>query len=439
MITLKAVIMAGGKGTRLRPICENMPKPMTRLMGRPLMEHTVELLKRNGFTELCVTLGHMPDKIRRHFGNGSLFGVSMEYRVEEEPLGTAGGVRACMDFVDGEDFLVISGDAACDFNLRSFANAHFSSGADLSMALYPHPEPLRYGTVVTDKDNRVISFIEKPQWERVVTDLVNTGIYMLSPRVMELVPKNQPFDFARDLFPLLAQRGFLMKGIRTDGYWCDIGDPKSYLECSMDALNGKLRLNSATGNNSQWDACVCLPSLICSGAVIEPGAVIDRSIIHPGSHIGENAVIKNSVIDGAFIGEGCTVDSAVICENTRIPDEAFVCPGAVVSQSSAIAEESSSPAKPRPRRCTGLVRELSCESRARLMREMSALLWEVGADFSDGIMLRDGSCTVRIAPMSGESAVTIEASGGRETDRISSCRKYALLAESLGGHSKNYE
>ncbi len=400
------------------------------------MEHTVELLKRNGFTELCVTLGHMPDNIRRHFGNGSLFGVSIEYRVEEEPLGTAGGVRACMDFADGEDFLVISGDAACDFNLRSFAAAHFSSGADVTMALYPHPEPLRYGTVVTDKDGRILSFIEKPQWERVVTDLVNTGIYMLSPRVMELVPKNGPFDFAKDLFPLLAQRGFLMKGVRTDGYWCDIGDPKSYLECSMDALDGTLRLNAATGCAAQWDATICLPSLICSGASIGGGAVIEHSIIHPGSIIGANAVIKHSVIDGAFIGDGCTVDRAVICEDTRIADNSFVCPGTVVSPSAVSAGESLPATKTHPRRCTGLVREFSCDSRARLMREMSSLLWEAGADFSDGIMLKDGRCTVRIAPMSGESAVTIEASGGRETDRIASCRKYALLAESLGGHAK---
>lgn len=159
---MKAIIMAGGKGTRLRPICDLMPKPMTELLGKPLMEHLTELLKRNGFTDLCVTLGHKPECITRYFENGKAFGVSMQYKIEKKPLGTAGGVCSCRDFIGEEDFLVISGDAACDFDLKYLAAEHRRNGALVTMALYSHSEPLPYGTVLTDRRGRVISFIEKP-------------------------------------------------------------------------------------------------------------------------------------------------------------------------------------------------------------------------------------------------------------------------------------
>ena len=329
-----------------------------------------------------------------------------------------------------KDFLVISGDAACDFDLKSFSREHFLSGADVSVALYPHAEPLEYGTVVTDNEGNIINFIEKPPWERVVTDLVNTGIYMISPKVLELIPKNHPFDFARDLFPILMERGFKLHGSVQKGYWCDIGNPKSYHKCCMDALDGKLKLKSSAANELS-DSILSLNSLLCRDISLGKNCEFMRSVIHPGSFIGENSKIIDSVVDNATIGKNCVIEGAVICEGAVIPDGTFVCKGAVVSSNPAPASSLTLSSSPKKRRCQGLVQEFSCKSRARLMREMSSYLIESGADFSDGISLNEGNCKVRISPMADDCALTIEADGGREADRLSACQKYASLAKQL--------
>lgn len=239
---MKAIIMAGGMGTRLRAVSGETPKPMVPMLGRPMMEHIVTLLRQNGFDDICAALRYRAGDIMAHFGDGSRFGVSMQYRIETEPLGTAGGVKNCEDFYAGDDFLVISGDAACDFELSRLMDEHKSRGAAVTLALCRNPNPLNYGLAVTDDNGRIRSFVEKPDWQHVVTDLVNTGIYAVSPRAMELVPKNGAFDFARDLFPRLLQADESLVGLTLDGYWCDIGTPADYYRCCADALSGKLRL-----------------------------------------------------------------------------------------------------------------------------------------------------------------------------------------------------
>lgn len=237
---MKAVIMAGGEGTRLRPVTGELPKPMAPLLGRPMLEHIVRLLKKHGFTDICAALKYRAEDIERAFGDGAALGVHMQYRVEREALGTAGGVKNCADFYGDEDFLVISGDAACDLDLSRLMREHRESDAAATLALHRSREPLSYGLAVTDGDGDVRCFIEKPQWSRVVTDLVNTGIYILSPRAMALVPEGRPFDFAKELFPLLLARGERLRGVALDGYWCDVGTPLAYYRCCIDALEGQL-------------------------------------------------------------------------------------------------------------------------------------------------------------------------------------------------------
>ena len=240
---MKAVIMAGGQGTRLRPVTGPLPKPLVPFLGRPLMEHILLLLKRCGFTRVCASLRYQAGEIQNRFGDGSALGISLEYRTEDRPLGTAGGVKNCADFCGSEDILVISGDAACDFDLAALMQRHKESGAAVTLALYRHPEPLPYGSVVTDEDGQIRAFIEKPLWSHVVTDLVNTGIYVLSPRAIAAIPIDREFDFARDLFPLLMSRGESLLGVPMDGYWCDVGTPLSYYRCCVDALEGRLQLD----------------------------------------------------------------------------------------------------------------------------------------------------------------------------------------------------
>ena len=239
---MKAVILAGGEGTRLRDISGGLPKPMMPLLGRPLLERIVALLRENGAAELCMTLRYRPEVIRAHFGDGARFGVHIEYREETEPLGTAGAVKNCRDFIGREPVLVMSGDCACDFRLDELFSAHRGG---VTIALSAHAEPLPYGLVVTDRDGRVRGFVEKPAWERVVTNRVSTGIYVVGPEAMELVPDGAFFDFAKDLFPRLLAEGIPLTGKPMEGYWCDIGTPRAYYRCNLDALDGVYRLPDA--------------------------------------------------------------------------------------------------------------------------------------------------------------------------------------------------
>lgn len=244
---MKAIIMAGGEGKRLKPVSGDTPKPLVPLCGRPVIEHIVLLLKKHGLTDICASLKYRPEDIKNYLGSGERLGVNMQYRVEHEALGTAGGVKNCADFYKNEDFLVISGDAACDFDLTQLMRAHKEHRPAVTIALYPHSEPLRYGLALCGRDHCVHSFIEKPDWEHVVTNLVNTGVYIVSPKAMELVPEGAVFDFAKDLFPALLDRNEKLLGCPLDGYWCDIGTPKSYYQCCVDALDGKLNVELTGG------------------------------------------------------------------------------------------------------------------------------------------------------------------------------------------------
>ena len=239
---MNAILMAGGEGTRLRSIWRSGPKPMIPLLGKPVMERMLALLAHNGVGHVRATLRYMPGSITEYFGDGSRFGLRLSYSVESQPLGTAGGVRACQDFYGKRDFLVVSGDAACDFDLRALLECHRRHRAAVTMALYTHPAPTSYGLVVTDPLGFVRGFIEKPPWNRVVTDRVNTGIYAVSPRAMDYVPRGEPFDFAKDLFPRLLAAGETVIGLPMEGYWCDVGTPRAYYQCNLDALDGKLHL-----------------------------------------------------------------------------------------------------------------------------------------------------------------------------------------------------
>jgi len=249
---MKAVILSGGEGTRLREVSGDCPKPMMPLLGKPLLERTVALLRENGFTELCLTLHYRPEVIRQFLGDGERFGVRIEYRTEDEPLGTAGAVRNCRDFIGGDNVLVMSGDSACDYDLSALFRSH-TGGVTIALAV--NAEPLPYGLVITDKAGRVTGFVEKPSWERVVTDHVSTGIYVLSPDALDYVPVGQQFDFARDLFPQLLKEGVPIRGRIMDGYWCDIGTPRAYFQCNLDALDGLYRLPGQTGTVKRVIPC----------------------------------------------------------------------------------------------------------------------------------------------------------------------------------------
>jgi len=436
---MKAIIMAGGQGQRLQPVSHGCPKPMVRLLGRPILEHLLRLLARHGFTEICVTLCCRPEQIRSYFGDGSAFGVSLRYVEETEPRGTAGGVRNCADFAGTDDVLVISGDAVCDFDLTKLMAEHAGGRAAVTMALTESADPLHYGLVLTDGAGEVVSFVEKPDWSRVVTDLVNTGVYVLSPLALELIPAGESCDFARDLFPRLLELGVPIRAVVMAGYWCDVGSPATYLRCSMDALHGRPALTDAGACLGPGIRCGAKippsvrlhpPCHVSAGARIGENSVIGpEAVISPGSVIGAGAVVRASVVDGGEVGESCTVEGSVVCRGAFVPRGTRLPPGSVVGAPGAARSPERPPLAVRTGERGSTLAEIPCPDRARLMRRFSEAMMEAGAAFDDGLILSRGGGRIRLSPAADRSAVVIESLSGDAADAALAARCVALAEE----------
>src|SRR5919198_420800 len=237
---MKAVVMAGGEGSRLRPLTINRPKPMVAIVNKPCLGHIFDLLKRHGFDEAIVTLQYLANVIQDSFGNGTAIGLPVTYSVEETPLGTGGSVRQVLDHLD-DTFLVISGDALTDIDLSAVVRFHKEKGAVATLTLYRVPNPLEYGVVITESDGRIRQFLEKPSWGEVFSDTINTGIYVIEPEALRHFEKGQPFDFSKDLFPQLLSEGAPIYGYIADGYWTDVGNIAEYMRANHDVLQGKVR------------------------------------------------------------------------------------------------------------------------------------------------------------------------------------------------------
>src|SRR5712691_4641633 len=239
---MKAVIMAGGEGTRLRPLTSNAPKPMMPVVNRPMMEHIVKLLKEHGFDDIVVTLAFLPQTIRTYFGDGSEFGVRMAYATEESPLGTAGSVRNAKDELD-EPFLVISGDVLTDFDLSEVVRFHEEHKAMATIALKAMENPLEFGIVITRDDGSIDRFLEKPTWGQVFSDTINTGIYVLQPEIFDFIPAGEVVDFSGDVFPAVLARNLPLLGTVVEGYWEDVGTLDAYRAAHEDALAERVELD----------------------------------------------------------------------------------------------------------------------------------------------------------------------------------------------------
>jgi mannose-1-phosphate guanylyltransferase / phosphomannomutase len=354
---MKAVVMAGGEGTRLRPLTSNQPKPMVPIVGKPCMEHILELLREHGLTDVIVTVAFLPQAIRSYFGEGDTLGMSVGYSVEESPLGTAGSVRLAAKQLD-ETFLVISGDALCDVDLGELIAFHKERGAAVTIGLKSVDNPLEFGIVVTDEEGRIERFLEKPSWGQVFSDTINTGIYVLEPEVLTHVPTDRPYDFSKELFPYLLEMGRPLYGYVMDGYWQDVGDLDQYRQANFDALDEKVRLNipgiRIRGNVWLGEGVEIAdldqvegPALIGNYSRIAPGASVGeysvlsstvtlrerarttRSVIDASTHIG-----RSCLIEGAILGRSCDIRSHVrihegvaIGDDVRVGSETVVMPG----------------------------------------------------------------------------------------------------------------
>lgn len=326
---MKAVIMAGGEGTRLRPVTCGIPKPMVPVLNKPVMEYIIELLKKHEINDIAVTLAYFPAVITDYFGDGADFGVSLKYYTEHTPLGTGGSVRNAEDFLD-DTFVIVSGDALTDIDLGKALEFHKSKGSKATLVLKRVPIPLEYGVVITDEDGRITSFLEKPSWGEVFSDTINTGIYILEPEVLDYYKKGDSFDFSKDLFPKLLRDSIPMYGYITRDYWNDIGDLRIYKEVNFDILAGKVRTNIDyqeirkgiwTGENVEIDESCTLnaPLLIGSNCRIKGSTVLEAAIIGESVEIGEAASIKRSIIwKNAKLGRYVQSRGSVICSGAAV-------------------------------------------------------------------------------------------------------------------------
>jgi mannose-1-phosphate guanylyltransferase / phosphomannomutase len=357
---MKAVIMAGGEGTRLRPLTSNAPKPMMPIANRPMMEHIVHLLKRHGFDDIVVTVAFMANHIRTYFGDGSELGVRMVYATEETPLGTAGSVRNAMDELD-ERFLVISGDVLTDIDLSSIVAFHEERKALATIGLIPVENPLEFGIVITREDGSIERFLEKPTWGQVFSDTINTGIFVLEPEIFDFIPDGRSVDFSGEVFPAVLEAGRPLYGAVAEGYWEDVGTLDAYWRAHKDVLDGRVHLDIpgfeisdgvyiGEGADVHPDARIDGPAIVGDYCRIEAdarlgeytvlgtnvrvrsGADLDRSIVHDNAYVGEGVQLRGSVVgrscdlrrgvrteEGSVLGDECFVgDHAVIGADVKI-------------------------------------------------------------------------------------------------------------------------
>jgi mannose-1-phosphate guanylyltransferase len=343
-MSLPAVILVGGQGTRLRPLTDRTRKDMLPLVDRPLLSYTLEHLGRYGVEHAVISCGYLPDQIEAAFGRG-LTGLSLDYAVEKTPLGTGGAIGFAARSVDGS-FFALNGDSLREADLAELVAFHRSTGAKATILLTPVADPSRYGLVRTAADGRVETFLEKPRPEEIDTDLINAGLYVLEPEVLELIPPGRPVSIEREVFPRLASEGSVY-GIALPGYWLDVGTPESYLQAHRDVLERLFPTEVGNALGADFTlvdpaasvdpgARLVPPVYVGPDAVVETGARLGSlAVLGAGSRLAAGGVVENAVVGSrATIGAGCSVVGSIVGDDAELGSEcelhnlAVVGPGA---------------------------------------------------------------------------------------------------------------
>ena len=348
---MKAVIMAGGKGTRLRPLTSNQPKPMIPIVNKPCMEHIVNLLKRHSLEEIVVTIGFMPEVIQDYFGDGSDLDVDITYSVEDEPMGTAGSVKLAEDHLT-ERFIVVSGDALTDTNLQKAVAFHEDSGSEATLVLQEVDDPSEFGIVVVDDEGRVERFLEKPDPEEVFSYTANTGIYVLEPAVLEAIPAGEEYDFADDLFPKLLEAGTPVYGYVTEKpYWKDIGNIGQYMDAQKAVLDDEVKGVRPPGEEVR-EGVYFGEGVEADGAHLEGPVVLGDNVrVASGAQVGPHSVIANgvsiaadasvvgsTVAENSVVGDGADLDGALIGSSSKIGANARLLEGSAIGDDVEVGE-----------------------------------------------------------------------------------------------------
>ena len=346
---MRAVVMAGGEGSRLRPLTSGRPKPLVPVANRPLMEHIVRHLARHGVEEVVATVYYLADEIEETFGDGVELGVRMRYSRETAPLGTAGAVKKAAALLGEGTFLVVSGDALTDLDVGAALAFHRERGAAATLVLARVPNPLEFGVVVADDDGRVQRFLEKPTWSEVFSDTVNTGMYLLEPEVLDLMEEGRAYDWSSDVFPRLLEEGRPVFGYVMEGYWADVGSLAQYREAQEDLLSGRVGLPVPgeeraegvwAGANTTIDPSAVLVPPVCLGRGVRVKA---NARLGPYAVVGDHAMIEEganldraTVWDGAYIGVHAQVHGATVGSRAMLKRDVVVHEDAVVGDRSSV-------------------------------------------------------------------------------------------------------
>lgn len=348
---MKAVIMAGGEGSRLRPLTSHTPKPMLPLANRPMMEHIVGLLRDHGYTEIVVTVAFLANQIRNYFGDGSEFGVEITYATEEQPLGTAGSVRNAKDVLD-ERFLVISGDVLTDIDLSKIVAEHEAKGALATIGLIAVEDPLEFGIVITREDGSIERFLEKPTWGQVFSDTINTGIFVLEPEIFDYIAADRPVDFSGEVFPQLLADGKPMIGAVAEGYWEDVGTLDAYVRAHHDVLDGTVKVDVpgfqlrdgvwlGEGAEVHPDAEIVGSAVVGAGVRVDAGARVGPyAVLGRNTRVRSDAVIERSVVhENVYLGQGSRLRGSVVGRSSELRRAARADEGSVLGDECFVGEE----------------------------------------------------------------------------------------------------
>lgn len=355
---MKAVILVGGLGTRLRPLSINTPKSMMPVVNIPFIEYVIRRLSRHNIKHIILAISHLAQPIKDYIGDGSRFGISITYTIEETALGTAGAVKNTEQYLDDEAFVVLNGDIFTDLDISAMIALHNRRKAKITIALTPVEDPTIYGLIETDDNGRITRFLEKPSWEQVTTDMINAGTYIMEADVLKSIPAQTMFSFEKGVFPPLLQKGDLIYAFPSSCYWMDIGTPEKYHQLNRDLLNGESNqftftknshVSTAENSNIHKAAEITGPTVIgdnCtigekaklsgtvvigSGSAIGDSVIIEDSVIWRNVKIEQGATIKNSIIaDNCHIGAECTITDAVISNNVTITAGLNLKPGSKI-------------------------------------------------------------------------------------------------------------
>ncbi len=330
---MQAVILVGGKGTRLRPITYHIPKALVPLRNEPFMSYMVKFLRSGGLDGAVLSMGYLPDPIQAYFAKRKdLDDFKIDYAVEDHPLGTAGGIKNAEKYLKGDPLVVVNGDVLSGLDLKEAIRTHQESGAFATITLTSVEDPTAYGLVEVDHEMLVHRFIEKPAYDEITTNLINAGVYVLEPGVLDMIPKGREVSIEREIFPRLQEQGKLRAYV-SSAYWRDIGTPRSYLAASHDALSGAVGADENFEYLSVDDSTevgknvkILPPVSVAAGCRIGHRATIGgRSSLGYGCRIGEGAVVEGSILlDGAEVEAGAVVRGSIIGPGARVGQRAIV-------------------------------------------------------------------------------------------------------------------